>query len=79
MNTPFQVPYPVNLLRNVALAAATTSHVLVIDVDMLPTPNLREDFQQHFTTLPRHDGGLRVCSHFLISATIKFYSAAKVN
>lgn len=51
-----RVPYPVNLLRNVAVAAATTSHVLVIDVDMLPTPNLREDFQQHFTTLPRHDG-----------------------
>ncbi|XP_057315719.1 beta-1,4-glucuronyltransferase 1-like [Hydractinia symbiolongicarpus] len=37
-----QISYPGNLLRNVALQNIITSHVLVIDVDMLPSPNLRE-------------------------------------
>jgi len=35
-------PYPGNLLRNTARRAARTSFVFVIDVDMLPSANLRE-------------------------------------
>lgn len=37
-----QISYPGNLLRNVALQNVITSHVFVIDVDMLPSHNLRE-------------------------------------
>ncbi|KAF6211820.1 hypothetical protein GE061_012335 [Apolygus lucorum] len=36
--------YPNNLLRNVARRASNTEFVLVIDVDMLPSENLRQDF-----------------------------------
>lgn len=36
-----QVPYPVNALRNVALSNVHTSHVFVIDIDMIPSSNLR--------------------------------------
>jgi len=39
-----QVPYPVNLLRNVARRAAQTEFVFVVDVDMLPSARLRENF-----------------------------------
>ncbi|XP_059484573.1 beta-1,4-glucuronyltransferase 1-like [Neocloeon triangulifer] len=39
-----QVPYPVNLLRNVARKAAQTEFVFVVDVDMLPSARLREMF-----------------------------------
>lgn len=38
------VPYPVNLLRNVARRAAQTEFVFVMDVDMLPSAKLRERF-----------------------------------
>jgi len=39
------VPYPVNLLRNVALENANSDHVLVIDIDMLPSPQLEKQFK----------------------------------
>lgn len=48
-----RIPYPVNVLRNVALQAVETSHLLVIDVDMIPSPNLLLDFQKHFTSIKR--------------------------
>ena len=34
--------YPVNRLRNVGLDAVTTSHILVMDVDFVPSSNLHE-------------------------------------
>ncbi|KAE8740679.1 hypothetical protein FOCC_FOCC013827 [Frankliniella occidentalis] len=37
-------PYPNNLLRNTARRAALTDFVFVIDVDMVPSQGLREDF-----------------------------------
>ncbi|KAL1138533.1 hypothetical protein AAG570_008596, partial [Ranatra chinensis] len=36
--------FPNNLLRNVARRAATSEYVIVIDVDMMPNENLRQDF-----------------------------------
>ena len=38
------VPYPVNLMRNVARMETTSTYVLVIDIDMLPSANLRTEF-----------------------------------
>ena len=34
--------YPVNRLRNVGLDAVTTSHVMVMDVDFVPSANLAD-------------------------------------
>ncbi|KAG8234554.1 hypothetical protein J437_LFUL014010, partial [Ladona fulva] len=39
-------PYPNNLLRNVARSGISTEFVLVIDIDMLPSRNLRADFSR---------------------------------
>ncbi|XP_032819782.1 beta-1,4-glucuronyltransferase 1 isoform X2 [Petromyzon marinus] len=50
------VPYPNNLLRNVARAGARSRHVLVVDVDMVPSVNLHRDF---LSMLRREDGGGR--------------------
>ncbi|XP_046665043.1 beta-1,4-glucuronyltransferase 1-like [Homalodisca vitripennis] len=36
--------YPVNLLRNVARRGTASEFVLVVDIDMLPNENLRQDF-----------------------------------
>ncbi|XP_047133181.1 beta-1,4-glucuronyltransferase 1 isoform X1 [Hydra vulgaris] len=35
--------YPVNLLRNTAISTLKTSHVLLIDIDIIPSPNLYYD------------------------------------
>ena len=40
------VKYPNNLLRNVGINAAKTTHVIVVDIDILPSMNLREHFKQ---------------------------------
>ncbi|XP_046382479.1 beta-1,4-glucuronyltransferase 1-like [Ischnura elegans] len=37
-------PYPNNLLRNVARRGVSTEFVLTVDIDMLPSRNLRADF-----------------------------------
>lgn len=44
--------YPVNLLRNIALNAVTTSHVLVVDIDFVPSLNLDSAIQS--VLLRRH-------------------------
>ncbi|KAK3595021.1 hypothetical protein CHS0354_003748 [Potamilus streckersoni] len=38
------VEYPNNLLRNIAIHAAKTSFVFIIDIDTLPSPDLRVSF-----------------------------------
>ena len=38
------VRYPGNLLRNVAMSTVSTSHVFVLDIDMLPNADLYEGF-----------------------------------
>ncbi|XP_039299350.1 beta-1,4-glucuronyltransferase 1-like isoform X2 [Nilaparvata lugens] len=38
--------FPGNLLRNVARRATPSDHVLVLDIDMLPSDNLRQDFYE---------------------------------
>lgn len=40
------VQYPVNLLRNVARKNAETNYVLVLDIDLIPSRSLRNDFLQ---------------------------------
>lgn len=39
-----QIPYPNNLLRNIALSKVQTTHVFVIDIDMLPNVNVEDEF-----------------------------------
>lgn len=41
-NHPSESFYPVNELRNIALDAVVTSHVLVMDIDFVPSKNLHE-------------------------------------
>ena len=36
-----EIPYPHNVLRNVARRGASTSHVFLIDVDVMPSLNMR--------------------------------------
>jgi len=38
-----RVPYPVNLLRNIAVKNMHSKYVLVLDVDMIPSPNLLDE------------------------------------
>jgi hypothetical protein len=40
-----QTLYPINLLRNLALEAAQTSHVLLADADFLPSSELSDEIQ----------------------------------
>lgn len=37
--------YPQQLLRNIAKHSCQTSHTLVLDVDMIPNPDLFEDLE----------------------------------
>ena len=39
-----RLKYPNNLLRNLALNNARTEYVMVVDIDMLPSANLHEEF-----------------------------------
>ena len=38
------IPYPHNVLRNVARKGVATSHVFLIDVDVMPSLQMREQF-----------------------------------
>ncbi|CAH1792298.1 unnamed protein product [Owenia fusiformis] len=38
------VPYPNNLLRNIALRNAHTDHIFLIDIDFIPSKNLHSNF-----------------------------------
>lgn len=68
LSSNFQAPYPVNLLRNVALENVRTSHVLVIDVDMSPSKSLRTIFQEEYLSIKRDNGGryLLLLDHYRI-------------
>jgi hypothetical protein len=43
-------PYPINLLRNLALEAVRTSFVFMVDVDFLPSVNLADDIRAAWKT-----------------------------
>ncbi|CAG5121419.1 unnamed protein product [Candidula unifasciata] len=44
--------YPNNLLRNLAINYAQTPYIFMIDIDFLPSDNLRAEFQQFMSTNP---------------------------
>ena len=48
------VPYPVNTLRNLALANVRTSHAVYIDADFLVSPNLYESLVRQRNKLQDH-------------------------
>jgi hypothetical protein len=58
-------PYPINLLRNVALQAALTPLVLVFDTDFLPSPHLH-------ASLPRYLPALLPAQHAYAIAAFDF-------
>ncbi|XP_033626682.1 beta-1,4-glucuronyltransferase 1-like [Asterias rubens] len=43
-NYAYQVPYPSNVLRNVARSGALSRFIFVVDIDMVPSVNLRTEF-----------------------------------
>eukprot|EP01097_Dermamoeba_algensis_P004331 TRINITY_DN2856_c0_g1_i1.p1 TRINITY_DN2856_c0_g1~~TRINITY_DN2856_c0_g1_i1.p1 ORF type:complete len:683 (+),score=125.62 TRINITY_DN2856_c0_g1_i1:53-2101(+) len=43
--------YPVNTLRNEAIAKCRTSHALVLDVDFIPNPTAYESLKKNYQTL----------------------------
>lgn len=45
-NYDIGIEYPHNLLRNIALKSATTTFVLMIDIDMVPSDNLTDEFMR---------------------------------
>jgi hypothetical protein len=48
------IPYPVNLMRNVALRYITTPHVMIVDVDLVPSPNIGAEYARAMTELTVH-------------------------
>lgn len=46
------LPYPNNMLRNLALSSIQTTHVLVTDIDILPSVHMDEQFMKYM-----HDSG----------------------
>ncbi|XP_067012074.2 beta-1,4-glucuronyltransferase 1 isoform X2 [Anabrus simplex] len=68
--------FPNNLLRNVARRGAATEFVLVVDIDMLPSVNLRQDFYDFavknrlFTESHREDKTVYVVPAFEVRETV---------
>jgi glycosyltransferase-like protein LARGE len=52
VNTGREVGYPYNFLRNVALNNAMTDYVMLLDADLIPSPNAHDALLQKFKTLP---------------------------
>ncbi|XP_035826917.1 beta-1,4-glucuronyltransferase 1 [Aplysia californica] len=54
--------YPNNLLRNLAINYAQTPYIFMIDVDMVPSENLRQEFQKLMSSHIQHP-------HFPVATT----------
>ncbi|KAI9023071.1 glycosyl-transferase for dystroglycan-domain-containing protein [Phycomyces nitens] len=48
-----RLAYPINHLRNLAWIATTTSHILVIDADFVPSPNLYDFLQEKYVQMSK--------------------------
>ncbi|KAK3100099.1 hypothetical protein FSP39_014721 [Pinctada imbricata] len=48
-----RVPYPFNVLRNVALSTVAGGYVFMTDIDMVPSANLHDHFLQHINAISR--------------------------
>jgi len=51
-NYDVTIDYPNNLLRNVALNAAVSDYVFIVDIDMIPSPGLFTQFRQFVSKQP---------------------------
>eukprot|EP00053_Salpingoeca_punica_P013730 m.124350 g.124350 ORF g.124350 m.124350 type:complete len:620 (-) comp16286_c0_seq6:977-2836(-) len=47
------VPYPVNVLRNVPRSRSATKYFITVDIDLIPSPNLRNNFLKRIAGTPQ--------------------------
>lgn len=40
-------PYPINMLRNLAIKSATTKYVMMLDADFQPCPDMESELHVH--------------------------------
>ena len=66
--------YPINALRNAALNAVTTSHVLVVDVDFFPSTELHEAILAQSLYLKNHPRSALVVPAFQRKGNWRGYS-----
>ena len=66
--------YPINALRNAALNAITTSHVLVVDVDFFPSTELHEAILAQSLYLKNHPRSALVVPAFQRKGNWRGYS-----
>ena len=66
--------YPINALRNAALNAITTSHVLVVDVDLFPSTELHEAILAQSLYLKNHPRSALVVPAFQRKGNWRGYS-----
>ena len=48
----FQKFYPVNYMRNIAIASVQTKYVYITDVDVMPMPDMEGTLNRYFTKTP---------------------------
>ena len=70
----YQGNYPINALRNAALNAITTSHVLVVDVDFFPSTELHEAILAQSLYLKNHPRSALVVPAFQRKGNWRGYS-----
>jgi len=66
-NTGRDIQYPYNYLRNVALNIAMTDFVMLLDADLIPSPNAHDTLMKKFRSVPElrnHDKVLLILPAF---------------
>ena len=63
-----QLDYPNNLLRNVALESSMTEFTMVIDIDMVPSNNLRQELVQFLHRSPEGQSSSQHPTVFIVPA-----------
>ncbi|WAR18799.1 B4GA1-like protein [Mya arenaria] len=57
LNYASNIPYPHNVLRNIAITNSVSAYVLVIDIDLIPSLDLYSQFQQFVKRRTRSKSG----------------------